>query len=137
MAQQVGGGEQEEGVAFKLSPSRTKGSSVGRDTDTVFSGGADGGSPQTGLMLDSAGNFYSTSGGGHRPWHYFSFEAPSEKGRFVAIRRRLQFCGFDRWLRPNWTEFATEGSVSGTTLFGGTGILPRGLWDSVQGSTIE
>jgi uncharacterized repeat protein (TIGR03803 family) len=50
-----GGGAFNNGVVFKLSP---------RGTETVlysFTGGADGGSPQAGLVRDAAGNLYGTT----------------------------------------------------------------------------
>jgi uncharacterized repeat protein (TIGR03803 family) len=56
----LGNQEVGAGVVFKLSPNRT---------ETVlysFTGGADGGFPQAGVIRDSAGNFYGTTyfGGG-------------------------------------------------------------------------
>lgn len=122
-----GGGEQEEGVAFKLSPSRTKGSSWAETLIHVFSGGADGGSPQTGLMLDSAGNFYSTSGGGpsHRGM-IFRLKRPAKKGDLWQFAVVYSFAGSTNGSGPIGLRLGTEGSVSGTTLFGGTGQSCQG-----------
>jgi uncharacterized repeat protein (TIGR03803 family) len=53
-----GGGNGEVGVVFQLDKT---------GTETVlhkFTGGADGSSPQAGLIQDSAGNLYGTAGGG-------------------------------------------------------------------------
>lgn len=54
-----GGGPQLFGTVYKLTPS-----SGGTWTETIlygFSGGADGGSPLSGVTLDSAGNLYGTT----------------------------------------------------------------------------
>jgi uncharacterized repeat protein (TIGR03803 family) len=55
------GGQTNEGVVFKLAPSRT---------ETVlyaFTGGSDGGSPVAGLIADSSGNLYGTTVEGGTP----------------------------------------------------------------------
>ncbi|MGH6839302.1 MAG: choice-of-anchor tandem repeat GloVer-containing protein [Methylocella sp.] len=54
----VGGGASGNGVVFKLSPS---------GTETVlysFKGGSDGGAPEGGMIADSSGNLYGTTGVG-------------------------------------------------------------------------
>ena len=48
------------GVVYKVDP-------AGRETVLYsFTGGADGGQPDAGLILDSAGNLYGTTRGGGR-----------------------------------------------------------------------
>ena len=52
------GGASGKGVVYKLAPS-------GQETVLYsFTGGADGGTPTTGLAIDSAGNLYGTTGEG-------------------------------------------------------------------------
>jgi uncharacterized repeat protein (TIGR03803 family) len=54
-----GGGPHLFGTVYKLTPS-----AGGQWTETIlygFSGAADGGSPQTGAILDNAGNLYGTT----------------------------------------------------------------------------
>jgi uncharacterized repeat protein (TIGR03803 family) len=66
-----GGGASRQGVVFKLDPT---------GTETVlynFTGGADGGFPQAGLTLDSAGNLYGTT--------YYGGSGPVASGHGVVF----------------------------------------------------
>jgi uncharacterized repeat protein (TIGR03803 family) len=57
----LGGGANEKGTVFKLSPS---------GSETVlysFTGGSDGGAPYAGLIFDSSGNLYGTTSDGGNP----------------------------------------------------------------------
>ena len=54
----ISGGASQSGIVFKVDP---------RGKETVFysfTGGTDGGNPQAGLVMDSEGNFYGTTGSG-------------------------------------------------------------------------
>lgn len=77
-----GGTGANAGVVFKLSPN-----SDGSWTDTVlysFTGGADGRSPQAGVILDAVGNIYGTTAGGGSNGNGTVFElSPDSSGTWT------------------------------------------------------
>jgi uncharacterized repeat protein (TIGR03803 family) len=62
----VGGGEFGDGTVFELSPTSN---GVWRRTTLFAFDGSDGAAPQGGLVLDTAGNLYGTTGGAGQTFH--------------------------------------------------------------------
>jgi len=106
------------GTVFELSPPAVPGGPWKETTLYTFTGGADGGRPQTGLARDTAGNLYGTNTtGGTGNGVVFELVAPTTAGGSWKEVTLHQFAG-----KP------TDGSsplgklllVGGTKLFGTT-----------------
>lgn len=116
-----GGGAYGYGTVFKLVPK-----SGGGWTESVlhsFSGGADGGGPVAGLVMDAAGNLYGTAGGGStraHPAHGVVFElTPSSNGTWneKVLHRFIRTTdGSDP---STQLIFDASGNLYGTTASGG------------------
>jgi len=94
----------------------------------TFTGGSDGGDPQAGLMIDSAGNLYGTTymgGDTEAPNGYGTvFELSPGKKRTWDFNVLWTFSGGDDggWPSGRLTMDA-NGNVYGTTTEGGTGVV--------------
>jgi uncharacterized repeat protein (TIGR03803 family) len=101
------GGSGNSGVVFKLDPTGTL--TVLYD----FMGGADGGSPQGGLVQDAAGNLYGVSSGGTV---YGSVFKVDQTGTETVL---FYFNGSDGWQPGGGLVLDSSGALYGTTLIGG------------------
>jgi uncharacterized repeat protein (TIGR03803 family) len=109
------GGARGYGVVYKLNPS-------GHETVLYsFTGGADGGSPEAGVILDAAGNLYGTTGYGGL--------TPGDDGCGVVFKLDTAghetvlhaFTGSDDGCSPTGgVTLDSAGNLYGTTTIGGT-----------------
>src|SRR5215469_10672386 len=122
-------------VVFKLAPNPD-----GTWTESVlytFSGGADGGSPLSGVILDAAGNLYGTTSGGGASGAGTVFKlAPNPDGTWTESVL-YSFSGGSDGGNPNaGLIFDTAGNLYGATPTGGAGAgvvfkltpNPDGIW---------
>jgi uncharacterized repeat protein (TIGR03803 family) len=112
---ETGGSGQGFGVIFRLTQS-------GRWIETVlhsFQGGTDGRDPQ-GLVFDSLGNLYCSSGPVVR------LKPPKEKGGRWALEVLYDFNGPPDGRNPLDLIFGGGGALYGTTFYGGTGQACQG-----------
>ncbi|HEX4078576.1 MAG TPA: choice-of-anchor tandem repeat GloVer-containing protein [Rhizomicrobium sp.] len=94
----------------------------------AFTGGADGGDPQAGLMIDSAGNLYGTTymgGSAQAPNGYGTvFELSPGKKKTWNFKVLWTFSdGDDGALPSGRLAIDASGNVYGTTTEGGTGVV--------------
>ncbi len=111
------GGEFDGGVVFKLTPSN------GAWTESViysFTGAADGGTPEAGVIFDSAGNLYGTTMGGGQYQGGTVFElTPSGSGWTETVLHSFQS---SEGMAPlAGLIFDTSGNLYGTAYSGGIG----------------
>jgi uncharacterized repeat protein (TIGR03803 family) len=114
----AGGGSQESGVIFRLA----QGKQSGRWIETVlysFQAGNDGGDPQ-GLVFDSRGNLYCSSG------PIVRLKSPKQKGGNWTVDVLYKFKGSPDGRNPLDLIFGGGGALYGTTLYGGTGQSCQG-----------
>ena len=113
------------GVVFKLTPSN------GGWTESVlysFNGGADGGTPQAGVILDSAGNLYGTTtvGGQYQDGTVFKL-TPSGSGWTETVLHSFQS---SEGTEPFGTLiFDASGNLYGTTYDGGIGSYSGSVYE--------
>jgi uncharacterized repeat protein (TIGR03803 family) len=106
-----------------------------------FTGGSDGGSLQTGLIFDSAGNLYGTtySGGAYGDGVVFEL-TPNADGNWTENVLH-QFTGGKDGGGPTGLMFDQSGNLYGTTWFGGTSKSSSGtvfkLTPKPDGSWVE
>ena len=104
------------GEIFQLTPPGPKGGSW---TETVlysFQGGADGAYPYGGLVSDSAGNFYGTTGSS-----VFELSPPTSKGGTwtFSLLHNFACCTSDGWNSVASLVRDPQGNLYGTTEWGG------------------
>ena len=118
-----GGGQHSSGVVYKLSPPATVCKSfLCPWTETLlyqFTGGADGGVPNAGVIFDGAGNLYGTTGGGGTGGYGVVFKlTPSGSGWTESVL--YSFTGVPDGSGPfSAVTFDQNGNLYGTTLGGG------------------
>jgi uncharacterized repeat protein (TIGR03803 family) len=124
----LGGGPDNRGIAFKLTPPA---SGVGPWSENIlhsFTGGSDGGRPDASLILDSTGAFYGTTseGGTGAPQCYlgcgtvFQLVPPSTQGGAWTENVLYTFAnGKDGYKPINSLTFDGTGGLYGTTFGGG------------------
>jgi uncharacterized repeat protein (TIGR03803 family) len=108
-----GGGSQGSGVVFRLAQAKQS----GRWIETVlysFQAGSDGGDPQ-GLVFDSLGNLYCSSGPVVR------LKPPKQRGGNWTLDVLYKFKGSPDGRNPLDLIFRAGRALYGTTLYGGTG----------------
>jgi uncharacterized repeat protein (TIGR03803 family) len=112
----VNGGPANAGVVYKLD-------AKGHETALYsFTGGADGGGtggagPWAGVIRDSAGNLYGTTGGGGQ-YNYGVVYKLDAAGHETVLHA---FSGGADGSEPNGVILDSAGNLYGTTFFGGTG----------------
>ena len=109
-----GGGRQGAGVVFRLTAE-----SGGRWIETVlygFQGGTDGSDPQ-GLVFDSYGSLYCSSG------PLVKMQRPKRNGQRWTLDVLYEFRGAPNGRGPLDLIFGARGALYGPTLYGGTGQL--------------
>jgi uncharacterized repeat protein (TIGR03803 family) len=118
------------GTIFKLSPSKQKGGSWTEKILHSFAGGADGATPNGGLVLDGKGAIYgTTSGGGSEKGEcgpggcgtVFELKPPSTKSGTWAETVLYRFHGQDGATPAAGVVFGANGDLFGTASFGATG----------------
>jgi uncharacterized repeat protein (TIGR03803 family) len=123
----LGGGSQEEGVAFKLSPPAKKAGFWTETLPHVFTGGADGASPITGVRLDSVGNLYGTSTGGtSHGGLVYQMKPPVRQGGEWDFVILYKFSGLLSGYTPIGISFVKADTIGGTTEYGGSGQACQG-----------
>ena len=109
------GGSYKNGVVFKLDPTTRK--------ETVlysFIGGADGGSPQAGLIMDAQGNLYGTTNyGGSHPPNGVVFKLDPTTRKETVLHSFGQTSG-DGTTPTAGLIMDAQGNLYGTTLQGGS-----------------
>jgi uncharacterized repeat protein (TIGR03803 family) len=108
----IGGGALSAGVVFKVDTS-------GNETVLYsFTGGADGGFPFGGVVLDSKGNLYGTTNGGGASGAGVVFKIDKSGSETVLY----SFTGGNDGAYPLWVTLARDaaGNLYGTTVGGGT-----------------
>ena len=114
-----GGGAHSYGVVFKLAPS-----SDGTWTESVlysFTGGADGGQPQAGVIFDAAGNLYGTTfyDGAYGYYGVVFKLTPSPDGTWTESVLHSFTGGADGCFPLAGLIFDAAGNLYGTTYQGG------------------
>jgi uncharacterized repeat protein (TIGR03803 family) len=114
------GGKGEGGLAFKLS------ASGGTWTETIIHNfnGADAYAPHSGLMVDAAGNFYGTAGGGPNGMGVVFELIPGGNGIWTE-KTLYNFNGAPNDGAGPYSNvtFDLAGNLYGTTTYGGTGTI--------------
>jgi len=113
-----GGGSQGSGVIFRLARAKQS----GRWVEAVlysFQAGTDGGDPQ-GLVFDSLGNLYCSSG------PIVRLKPPKLKGSSWTLDVLYKFKGSPDGRNPLELTFGAGGVLYGTTLYGGAGQSCQG-----------
>jgi uncharacterized repeat protein (TIGR03803 family) len=110
------GGIFNHGSVFKISPSGNE------EVLYSFTGGADGDGPQTGLVQDSAGNFYggTIAGGASGLGTVFKLT------RDGVVKVLYNFVAGDGFLAPQTLVLDSAGRLYGTTTTGGSGPCTGG-----------
>ena len=106
---QYGGGN-DNGTVFQITPNGLL------TTLYSFSGGYDGGHPQTSLAQGGDGNFYGTTSGGGSNGDGIMFEI-TPNGSFTVL---YSFTGGTDGYNPSGLLAGTDGAFYGTTRYGGT-----------------
>jgi uncharacterized repeat protein (TIGR03803 family) len=117
------GGQFGQGVVFQLTPPTQ---TTGSWTETVlhsFSGGTDGGEPQSGLLPDGKGGFYGTAsqGGTTGNGNFFHLVPPAQAGGAWTLTPLHQFAGGNNGSEPSGDLIEHGGSIFGTTQGSTTG----------------
>jgi uncharacterized repeat protein (TIGR03803 family) len=106
------------GAVYKLTPDGTA---------TVlyyFGGGADGDTPQAGVIFDHAGNLYGTTVGGGTNFCGTVYElSPSGSGSWTKTTLYSFQCGSDGSAPYGGVIFDSGGNLYGTTNFGGANMV--------------
>jgi uncharacterized repeat protein (TIGR03803 family) len=111
------GGQFGQGVVFQLTPPAQTGESW---TETVlhsFSGGTDGGEPQSGLLVDGKGGFFGTAsqGGTTGNGNFFHLVPPVQAGSTWTLTPLHQFTGGNGGSEPSGDLIEHGGTIFGTT----------------------
>jgi uncharacterized repeat protein (TIGR03803 family) len=120
------GGLGADGVAFELSPPSNPGDPWTYTVLYDFTGGTDGGQPQTGMVFDKAGNLYGTTEVGGGPVCFggcgvvFQLAPPSQPGGAWTETPLYAFSNIEGGTVAG-VVVDSKGAVYGTTLTGGTG----------------
>jgi uncharacterized repeat protein (TIGR03803 family) len=111
------GGQFGQGVVFRLTPPAQAG---GKWKETVlhsFSGGTDGGEPQSGLIPDGKGGFFGTAsqGGTTGNGNFFHLVPPAPAGGTWTLTPLHQFAGGNAGSVPSGDLLKHGGAIFGTT----------------------
>jgi uncharacterized repeat protein (TIGR03803 family) len=118
------GGAGHNGVVYQLT--READGSVTQSTLYAFTGGADGGNPQAGLLRDARGHLFGTTYAGGASGQGVVFElVPPKKGGGTWTQKVLwTFTGGADGGEPTGSLIAdSAGNLYGTTDWGGTGVV--------------
>ncbi len=116
------GGQSSVGVVFQLSPPAVRGGTWTEKVLYSFTGGADGGFPNSGLTLDSSGNLYGTTYGGATAGVAFQLSPPAVKGGSwnYSVLHSFSGVGIGDGAYPNGSLARdSQGNLFGTTQMGG------------------
>jgi uncharacterized repeat protein (TIGR03803 family) len=108
------------GIVFELSPPARQGGAWKETLLHVFTGGADGGSPLSTLIMDAAGNLYGTTidGGTHAKGTAFEL-VRGHSGNWTERVLHSFAAGRDGQYPETGSVFGKDGALYGTTPFGG------------------
>lgn len=118
------GGTGRSGVVYKLS--KADDGSWSQSTLYAFTGGADGGNSQAGLLMDGQGNLYGTTYSGGSAGNGVVFKlTPPKKGQTAWKQQVLwSFAGDADGAQPTCTlTMDAAGNLYGTTQWGGSGVV--------------
>jgi hypothetical protein len=116
------GGQFGQGVAFQLTPPAQPGGTWSETVLHSFSGGTDGGEPQSGLLPDGKGGFYGTaSQGGTTGNGNFFHLVPPQAGGAWTLTPIHEFAGGNGGSDPSGDLIEHGGSIFGTTQGSTTG----------------
>jgi hypothetical protein len=117
------GGQFGQGVVFQLMPPAHAGGSWTEAVLHSFSGGTDGGEPQTGLVPDGSGGFFGTAsqGGATGNGNFFHLVPPAEQGGAWTLTPLHQFAGGNDGSVPSGELLKHGNTVFGTTQGGANG----------------
>jgi uncharacterized repeat protein (TIGR03803 family) len=118
-----GGGSQREGTVFKLAPPANPGDPWIETVLINFSGGREGGNPETGVVIDNAGRIFgaASSGGAGGPDFggvIFRLDPPAVQGAEWKETVLHHFGGPDGF-RPVAPPVLRDDGIYGTTMLGG------------------
>jgi uncharacterized repeat protein (TIGR03803 family) len=111
------GGPYNQGVVYQLIPPTQKGEPWTETILHVFTGGTDGGSPESRLSPDGDGGFYGTaaSAGTGGLGNIFHLTPPTEPGGSWTLTPLHQFAGGDDGGAPSGDLLKLDGAIFGTT----------------------
>jgi hypothetical protein len=111
------GGPYDQGVVYQLIPPTQKGEPWSETILHVFTGGTDGGSPESRLSPDGDGGFYGTtaSAGTGGLGNIFHLTPPTEPGGSWTLTPLHQFAGGDDGGAPSGDLLKLDGAIFGTT----------------------
>lgn len=117
------GGQFGQGVVFQLMPPAQAGRSWTEVVLHSFSGGTDGGEPQTGIVPDGSGGFFGTAsqGGATGNGNFFHLVPPAEQGGTWTLTPLHQFAGGNDGSVPSGELLKRGNAVFGTTQGGVNG----------------
>ena len=114
-----GGGTNNAGTVFELTPPATSGGAWPEKLLLMFDGGAGGYSPQSKLVMDAAGNLYGTTFSGFSNGVVFELVAPDTAGGPWAERILHVFASPMDGANPQAGLLLRGGILYGTTYYGG------------------
>jgi hypothetical protein len=111
------GGPYNQGLIYQLIPPAKNGEPWGETILHVFTGGTDGGSPESRMATDGHGGFYGTtaSGGTGGFGNIFHLTPPTEPGGSWTLTPLHQFGGGDDGGAPSGDLLQLDGAIFGTT----------------------
>jgi hypothetical protein len=117
------GGQFGQGVAFQLTPPAQPGGTWSETVLHSFSGGTDGGEPQSGLLPDGKGGFFGTAsqGGPTGNGSFFHLVPPAQAGGAWTLTPLHQFAGGNGGSDPSGDLAEHGGAIFGTTQGSATG----------------
>ena len=119
----LGSGGDQPGNIFSLTIPASSNAPWTRKVLWSFSGGADGGHPQTALTLDAAGNVYGTTSQGYGT--IFRLTPPAGGGTPWTETTLWNFSGSDGNMPSSPLLLTGAGTLIGTTYSGGQGVAGR------------
>jgi hypothetical protein len=111
------GGQFGQGVVFQLTPPAQPGGTWAETVLHSFSGGTDGGEPQSGLFPDGKGGFFGTAsqGGTTGNGNFFHLVPPAQAGGVWTLTPLHQFAGGNDGSVPSGDLIEHGGAIFGTT----------------------
>ena len=117
------GGQFGQGVVFRLTPPAQPGRMWKETVLHSFSGGTDGGEPQSGLIPDGKGGFFGTASqaGTTDNGNFFDLVPPAQTGGAWTLTPLHQFAGGNDGSDPSGDLLKRGDAIFGTTQGSGTG----------------
>ncbi|MGA8733069.1 MAG: choice-of-anchor tandem repeat GloVer-containing protein [Terriglobales bacterium] len=132
-----GGGSQEDGIVFKVTPPTVKGGSWTESLLHTFTGGNDGSSGLSGLLRAVDGSLYGSAGGGAFHRGVVFRMTPSKNLHPWIFDVLYSFTGSPDGYDPLELTLGKNGAIFGATLYGGTGQCQGGCGAVFESSPLE